>query len=68
MRKLKKRDPSGVLMWWIMTVKDHATGMVYLTALPWKRAECVAYKLQEIFGVICFPRIFHTDNGKKFIA
>ena len=49
-------------------MKDHATGLVYLTALPRKRAECVAYKLQQIFGVIGFPRIFHTDNGKEFTA
>ncbi len=66
MRKLLKRDPYGILMWWIMTVKGHATSLVYLTALQRKRVECVAYKLQEIFGVICFPRIFHTDNGKDF--
>ncbi len=42
--------------------------MVYLTALPRKRANGVAYKLQEIFGVLGFPRIFHTDNGKEFTA
>jgi transposase InsO family protein len=28
----------------------------------------VAYKLQEIFGVIGSPKIFHTDNGKEFTA
>jgi hypothetical protein len=28
----------------------------------------VAYKLQEIFGVIGFPKIFHTNNGKEFTA
>ncbi len=49
-------------------MKEHATGMVYLSALPRKGAECVAYKLQEIFRVIGFPRIFHADNGKKFTA
>jgi hypothetical protein len=68
MRKLRKRDPFGVLMQWILTLKDHATGLVYLTALPRKRADGVAYKLQEIFGVLGFPRIFHTDNGKEFTA
>ena len=68
MRKLRKRDPFGVLMRWILTLKDHATGLVYLTALPRKRADGVAYKLQEIFGVLGFPRIFHTDNGKEFTA
>jgi hypothetical protein len=49
MRKLRKRNPFDVLVWWMMTVKDHATGLVYLTALPRKKAESVAYKLQEIF-------------------
>jgi hypothetical protein len=35
-RKLRKRDPFGVLMRWVMTLKDHATGFVYLCALPRK--------------------------------
>jgi transposase InsO family protein len=68
MRKLRKRDPFGVMMRWIMTVKDHATGFVFLCALPRKRADFVAYKLQEFFGVIGYPIIFHTDNGKEFTA
>ncbi len=68
MRKLRKRDPFGVLMRWILTLKDHAIGLVYITALPRKRADGVAYKLQEIFGVLGFPWIFHTDNGKEFTA
>jgi hypothetical protein len=55
-------------MWWIMTIKDHSTGFIYLTALPRKRAKCVAYKLKENFGVIGFPTIFHTNNGKEFTA
>ena len=50
MRKLRKRDPFGVLMQWILTLKDHSTGLVYLTVLPRKRADGVAYKLQEIFS------------------
>jgi hypothetical protein len=32
------------------------------------QAHLVAYKLQEIFGVIGYPKIFHTDNGKEFTA
>ncbi len=28
----------------------------------------VAYKLQEIFGIIGYLKIFHTDNGKDFTA
>jgi len=67
-RKLQKRDPFGVLMHWILTLKDHATSLVYLCALPRKRANLIAYKLQEIFGIIGYPMIFHTDNGKEFTA
>jgi hypothetical protein len=66
--KLRKRDPFGVLMGWILTLKDHATALVYLCALPRKRANLIAYKLQEIFGIIGYPMIFHTDNGKEFTA
>jgi transposase InsO family protein len=51
-----------------MTLKDHATGLTYLCALPRKRPNLVAYKLQEIFGLIGYPKIFHTDNGKEFTA
>ena len=66
--KLQKRDPFGVLMHWILTLKDHATSLVYLCVLPRKRANLIAYKLQEIFGIIGYPMIFHTDNGKEFTA
>jgi transposase InsO family protein len=31
-------------------------------------ANLIAYKLQEIFGIIGYPKIFHTDNGKGFTA
>ena len=67
-RKLRKRDPFGVLMRWVMTIKDHSTGLTYLCALPRKRPHLIAYKLQEIFGIIGYPKIFHTDNGKEFTA
>ena len=66
--KLRKRDPFGVLMRWIMTVKDHATGLTYICALPRKTAKCVAYELQKYFGLVGYPKIFHTDNGKEFTA
>ena len=65
-RKLRKRDPFGVLMRWVMSLKDHATRLTYICALPRKRPKLIAYKLQEIFGVIGYPKIFHTDNGKEF--
>ncbi len=41
---------------------------MYLCALPRKRANLIAYKLQEIFGIIGYPMIIHTDNGKEFTA
>jgi transposase InsO family protein len=66
--KLGKRDLFGVLVRWVLVIKDHATGLVYLCALTRKRPSLVANKLQEIFGIIGFPKIFHTDNGKEFIA
>ena len=66
--KLRKRDPFDVLMHWILTLKDHATALVYLCSLPRKRANLIAYKLQELFGIIGYPMIFHTNNRKKFTA
>jgi len=54
-------------MHWILTFKDHATALVYLCALPRKWANLMAYKLQEIFGIIGYPKIFHTDNGKDLV-
>jgi hypothetical protein len=45
---LRKRNLFGVLMRWVLTIKDHATGLMYLCALPQKRPDLVAYKLQEI--------------------
>ncbi len=66
--KLRKRDLFGVLMYWVLVIKDHATGLVYLCALSRKHPHCDAYKLQEILGIIGFPKIFHTDYGKEFTA
>jgi transposase InsO family protein len=65
---LRKHNPFGVLMRWILTLKDHATGFMYLCALPQKCPDLIAYKLQEIFGVIGYPKIHHTDNSKEFTA
>ena len=66
MRKLRKRDPFGVLMRWIVTVKDHATGFTMIAAIPRKRARYVGHVLQQMFGIVGYPFIFHTDNGKEF--
>ena len=64
-----KIDVYILMQWWIMTTKrDHSTGLVYLVALPQKRAEFVAIELEKYFGFIGFPHILHTDNDKEFIA
>jgi hypothetical protein len=49
-------------------VKDHSTGLIYLSSLPFKKARFVAFELEKYFGFIGYPHIFHTDNGKKFVA
>jgi hypothetical protein len=67
-RAPRKCNPIGVLMHGVLTIKDHAIGLMYLCALPRKYPDLVAYKLQEIFGVISYPKIFHRDNGKEFTA
>ena len=68
MRTMRKPDVYGTMQRWIMTVKDHSTGLVYLAALPQKKAEYVAAELEKYFGFAGFPHILHTDNGKDFIA
>jgi hypothetical protein len=52
----------------ILVIKDHATVFINLCALQRKQANLVAYKLQEIFGVIGHPKIMHSDNGNEFRA
>lgn len=68
MRKLRKRNPYGVLMRWIITIKDHATGYTMIDCIPRKSARFVAHVLQSFFGHIGYPFIFHTDNGKEFVG
>jgi hypothetical protein len=60
MRAMRKRDIYGNMQRWIMTVKDHSTGLVYLCALPRKKAISVAAELEKYFGLIGYPEIFHT--------
>ena len=61
MHTLRKRDVYGQMQRWIMTVKDHSTGMVYLCALPCKKAMFVAAELEKFFGFVGYPEIFHTS-------
>ena len=51
-----------------MTVKDHFSSLTYIASLPRKRAKYVAYELDHLFGLIGYPSIFYTDNGKEFVA
>ncbi len=60
MRTIRKRDVYGQMQRWIMTVKDHSTGLVYLCELPWKKAMFVAAELEKFFGFVGYPEIFHT--------
>ncbi len=68
MRSSKMKDVYGKTMNWILTLKDHSTQLTYLQALPRKLARFVAFELDRIFGLIGYPSIFHTDNGKEFTA
>jgi len=61
MRAMRKWDIYGNMQRWIMTVKDHSTWLVYLCALPQKKAIVVAAKLEKYFGLIGYLEIFHTD-------
>jgi len=68
MRTMRKCDVYGSMQRWIMTIKDHSTGLVYLAALPKKKAEYVAAELEKYFGFSGFPHILHTDNGQQDIV
>jgi len=50
------------MMRWIITVKDHSTGLIWLSALPFKRAKFVAFELERYFGFVGYPQIFHTGT------
>ncbi len=60
MQTIRKRDVYGQMQHWIMTVKDHLTGLVFLCMLPWKKVKFVAAKLEKLFGFFSYPKIFHT--------
>jgi hypothetical protein len=60
MRAMRKLDVFGNMQHWIMTVKDHSTGLVYFCVLPQKKAIFVAAELEKYFGFIGYPKIFHT--------
>ena len=63
--KLRKRDPFGVLMHWVLVIKDHATGLVYLCALPRKVLTLLRTSCRRYFGSLAFPRSFIQTMGKS---
>jgi hypothetical protein len=58
MRVIRKRDIYGNMQRWIMSVKDHSTGLVYLCALPQKKASFVAAELEKYFGLMVILKSF----------
>jgi hypothetical protein len=56
MRTMRKKDVYGVMQLWIMTVKDHSTGLVYLATLPRKTAIFVANELEKYFCFVGYPQ------------
>jgi hypothetical protein len=62
-------DPeNSPTMKWLLVIKDHFTRFVYLTALPTKHADHVAAEVAKFFALFGYPLVWHTDNGKEFIA
>jgi hypothetical protein len=61
MQTMRKRDVYGQMQRWIMTVKDHSTGLVYFCALPRKMDAFVAAELEKFFGFVGYPEIFHIS-------
>ena len=61
------KDHNGVLMRFLMVVKDHFTKFVWLRPIQRKEAKFVAAELRILFHEVGFPLIFHTDNGTVFI-
>ena len=68
MRKFARKNVYGITQRWIMSVKDHFTGLTAVFSLPFKEAKFVAFELEKYFGLVGYPIIFHTDNGNEFVA
>eukprot|EP00956_Cyclotella_meneghiniana_P041316 scaffold222326_cov36-Cyclotella_meneghiniana.AAC.4 len=68
MRSDAQMDIYGNLMKWICSCKDHYTGFTVTRAIPRKRPKYVAHALEELWAIIGYPKIFHTDNGNEFTS
>lgn len=66
-----ERDPqfdiNGVLMRYLLVLKDHFTKFVWLRAIQHKDAKYVHHTLRCLFHEIGFPLILHSDNGTEFV-
>lgn len=68
MRSDPQKDIYGTLMKWICSIRDHFTGFTVIRAIPRKRPKYVAHVLEELWAIIGYPKIFHTDNGNEFTS
>jgi hypothetical protein len=59
MQTMRKRGVYGQMQRWIMTVKDHSTGLLYVCGLLWKKAAFVAAKLEKFFGFVGSQNLSH---------
>ena len=65
MRLRRMQNVYGVMMRWIVTIKDHHTRITWLAAIPLKKSSFVSHELQGIMCFIGYPSIYHTDNGTE---
>ena len=63
-----QRDIYGTLMKWINCCRDHYTGLTVVRAIPRKRPKYVAHVLEELWSIIGYPKIYHSDNGNEFTS
>jgi hypothetical protein len=63
----KREDPRpglyGIMMMWIMVVKDDYTRLTILRALANKESKSVAFELNMILGLVGYPLVYQSDNG-----
>ena len=57
-----------VEMKWIMCVEDHASGFIWLKALPSKCTDFVGFELYNIFSNVGYPLILHIDDCQDYTA
>lgn len=66
-----ERDPqidvNGIIMRYLLVLKDHFTKFVWLRPIQRKDAKFVHHALRCLFHEIGFPLILHSDNGSEFV-